>query len=98
MATYIELIGLSQDSTLRQKIAVACVIAAENIRVEDVATANHVNRLAWAKTVWASPTATADKVIWTVLAQNKAATVAAMTGATDASIQTAVDAAVAAFV
>lgn len=98
MASYIELIGAYNDGPLRQKIAVACVVAAETIRTEDPQTANHAARLAWAKKVFESPTTAADSMIWPVLAQNKAAAIAAITGASDASIQTAVDAAVAVFV
>lgn len=98
MATYIELIQDSMDSTLRQKIAVACVVAAEAIRLEDPATPNHANRLEWAKKVYQSPTNAAADMIWPVLAQNKAASNSAILGASDASIQTAVDAAVVVFV
>jgi len=97
MATYIELIGAYDDSTLRQKIAVACVIAAETIRTEDPGVPNHTNRVAWAKKVYVSPTNVANEMIWPVLAQNKAQTLASIIGASDANIQTAVEAAVAAF-
>jgi hypothetical protein len=97
MATYIELLGAYNDSTLRQKIAVACVVAAETIRTEDPGTANHANRVLWAKKVYLSPTKVAEEMIWPVLAQNRAIAVGAITGATDAQIQTAVDAAIAVF-
>ena len=98
MATYIELLTAANDNSLRQKVAVACVVAAEAIRVEDPATANHAARLAWAKLVYQSPTVAGDKMMWPVVAQNKAAALAAITGASDAAIQTAVDAAVVVFV
>jgi hypothetical protein len=97
MATYLELQSASQDAQLRQKIAVACVVAAEAIRIEDPATPNHSARIVWARDVYAAPGNAADKMMWPVLAQNKAATLAQITGASDATIQTAVDAAVAVF-
>jgi len=94
MATYSELFDLRSNSALKNKITVACVIASESIRTEDPGTANHAARLAWAKAVFAAPEAEAERMFMAVLAQNAAATVAAITGATDAAIQTAVDAAV----
>lgn len=94
MATYAELLTASENSTLNQKIRVACIIAAEAIRTESGATTNHANRLIWAKAVFANPAAEAQRMLWAVLAQNKDATLAAITGATDAAVQTAVNAAV----
>lgn len=94
MATYAELLTASENSTLNQKIRVACIIAAEAIRTESGATTNHANRLVWAKAVFANPNAEAQRMLWAVLAQNKDATLAAITGATDAAVQTAVNAAV----
>ena len=49
MATYSELFDLRSDSDLRNKIAVAVIIAAETIRNESGATTNNANRLIWAK-------------------------------------------------
>lgn len=98
MATYIELIGAASDSTLKQRIAVACVIAAEAIRTEDPGTPNHVNRLVWAKRVYQAPEVAASSMIWPVLAQNAAIPVASIIGASDAAVLTAVQAAVAVFV
>jgi hypothetical protein len=97
MATYIELLDIYNDSTFRQKIAVACVISADTIRTEAAGTANHTTRVAWAKKVYASPTNVANEMIWAVLAQNKAVVKASILAASDASIQTAVDDAIAAF-
>ena len=97
MATYLELVEASANGPLRQKISVACVVAAEAIRVEDALTANHAARLNWAKAVYKSPGDAADQMMWPVLAQNKAATLVQITGASDASIQTAVDAAIGVF-
>lgn len=94
MATYAELLLLSENDTLRNKVRVACVIAAEKVRVEAVGTPNHDARLLWAKSVYASPESVTQRMLWAVLAQNAAATFAAISGASDATVQNAVDAAV----
>lgn len=94
MATYAELLAASANDTLRQKVRVACVIAAEKVRVELDTVPSHAARLAWAKAVYANPEAESNRMLWAVLAQNAAATLAAIIGATDAAVQTAVDAAV----
>lgn len=94
MATYAELITASTNATLRDKIRVACVVAAESIRTEQGTVPNHANRLAWAKYVFKRPDDAFQDMLWAVLAQNRASTLAAITGATDAQVQTAVDAAV----
>lgn len=94
MATYAELIIASQNGTLTDKIKVACFIAAEVVRNEAGATANHTNRLLWAKQVFGNPENEAKRMVWAVLAQNSAATLSVITGASDAAVQTAVNAAV----
>lgn len=94
MATYTELFALRANDALRNRVMVACIIAAEAIRSEAEATANHANRLLWAKAVFANPVSEAERMFWAVLAQNAAVTVAQITGATDVQIQTAVNGAV----
>lgn len=94
MATYTELKLISADATFIDRIQVACIVAAEQIRLEAPATANHDARLSWAKGVLLSPSKEAARMIWAVLAQNRAATLAQITGATDAQLQSAVDGAV----
>jgi hypothetical protein len=94
MATYDELYALKDNTTMLARVAVACVIAAEAIRTEATSSANHLQRVRWAARVFADPVAEAARMWWAVLAQNKAATSAQITGATDATIQTAVAAAV----
>jgi hypothetical protein len=94
MATYAELLTAAGNDALRQKVRVACIIAAEKVRTELGTVTNHAGRLAWAKAVFANPEAEGNRMIWAVLAQNVAATSAAILGATDALVQTAVDAAV----
>jgi hypothetical protein len=98
MATYIELVAAAQDLTLRQRVALACVVAANGIFAEDVATTDHAKRIVWAKRVYESPESEASRALWSVLAQNKDATATQIANVTDASLQTAVDAAVAAFI
>lgn len=94
MATYAELIQASNDGGLNTRIQVACFVAAEIVRTEDPATTNHAARLAWARNVFVDPHNEAKRMVWAVLAQNRAATLAQITGATDAAVQTAVNAAV----
>lgn len=94
MATYIELNSLFTNDDLRTKVGVACIIAAEAIRVEDVGTSNHANRLVWAKRAFASPNAVRDEMLKALLAANAESTVSTITDATDAAIQAKVDAAV----
>jgi hypothetical protein len=94
MATYAELITASTDTGLRDKIRVACVVAAETVRTELASVPNHTERLKWAQKVFLDPSVEALRMTWAVLAQNRAATLAAITGASDAAVQTAVDAAV----
>ena len=92
MATYTDLFQIANDGDAFQKrVAVACVVAADTIRLEDPATAQHAERLAWAAAVLREPMAEAARMVWGVVAQNKSATAGQITGATDAQIQTAVD-------
>lgn len=90
MATYLELYALQSNDGLRNKLAVACIVAAEAIRTEAENTANHANRLVWAKAAFADPVGEAKRMMWAILAQNKTLTVAQITGASDEAIQTAV--------
>jgi hypothetical protein len=94
MATYAELIQAPQNVALQQRVFVATVVAAEAVRTESGATPNHANRLKWAKAVFTSPHTEADRMLWAVLAANKDATIAQITGASDTTVQTAVNAAV----
>lgn len=94
MATYAELFDLRANSAVKNKVTVACIVAAEAIRTENGGTANHANRLIWAAAVFANPEHEASRMLWAVLAANKDSTVGQITGATDAQIQAAVDAAV----
>lgn len=94
MATYAELLTASEHAGLNAKVRVACIIAAEAVRTESGATANHANRVKWAKAVFADPIGEAKRMLWAVLAQNAGATLAQITGATDAAVLIAVTAAI----
>jgi hypothetical protein len=94
MASYTELRSLFMNSDLRNKVSVACIVAAEAIRSEDVGTTNHTNRMLWAKAAFDSPDSISNKMLMAVLAANKDLTLSAITAATDAAIQANVAAAV----
>ena len=93
MPSYAEIYNLASNSDLIAKVTSAIAIAAEEIRAEDPITENHDQRVAWAVRALFNPDGEARKLMWILLAQNAAATTAQITGATDATIQTAVDAA-----
>lgn len=88
MATYTELYDLRSNSELRNKVAVAVVVAAQ----AKLAGSPSAAEAAWARGVSASPNHTAEAVINLILAANKDLTVSAITGATDTAIQSNVDA------
>ena len=91
MATYTELFGLNNNSDLRNKVRVACIVAAETVMSELDTVPNHANRLIWAKAVFTSPDAEAKRMFMAVLAANHDLTTAQITGASDEAIQTNVD-------
>lgn len=90
MATYLELFDLRVNSPLINRITSAIAVQAEVIRNENVNTANHVARVAWAKESFSDPEGMARRMIWAILAANAGATVAQITGAQDATILTKV--------
>jgi hypothetical protein len=94
MATYQDLHALANDSDLQEKIEVAVVVAADAIRTDGSPPTNQAARLVWAQGAMSNPRAVAKSMMWAVLATNKSATVGNIQGATDAAIQTQVDAAV----
>ena len=94
MASYTELRNLFSDDALKNKVEVACIIAAEGIREEDPNKLNHTNRVLWAKQAFESPGAVREKMLMALLAANNALAAEEITGATDAQIQTKVDEAV----
>ncbi len=91
-ADYTDLRNLANDSTLRNRVEVAVMVAAN-----DIITANPADtdeRIAWAQQAIASPGPWAQRVLNLILAENKDLTVAQIEAATDAAIQTNVDATV----
>lgn len=94
MATYPELVALAGNDKLRQQIKIAIAVAAQTITNEAAGTANHAQRVVWAKTALGNPDAEVERVKWYVLAANAAATPAQITGADDPTVQAQVNAAV----
>lgn len=93
MATYEELHALRGNSAavpLMQKIAVALCIKANTLAK---ATPTTVQK-EWAKAALQTPEAYVELVLNYILAEYSAVAVGAITGASDASVQTAVNAAV----
>ncbi len=91
MALYLDLYDLSDNPALLTRIAVAVSVAGEAIRVENPATTNHAARMVWAKAALQNPLEEARKIVWSILAQNKAASTAQIIGADDATVQAAVN-------
>lgn len=90
MATYTEIRHLFSDSALRNRVDVAVVIAANDLLSGTPTSADR----AWAAAVFNRPRLESQKAFMAVLASNKNASVVAIQGATDAAIQTNVDAVV----
>ncbi len=94
MATLTELSSLINDGPLTDKTKSACLVASQAIILESTGTANHVNRLKWAKKVFQDPVSQGTLMLRAVLAANSTATLAQINSAADATIQTAVNNAV----
>jgi propanediol dehydratase large subunit len=90
MASYAELVQASTDNELLKRVRVACVVAAEVIR--NNATATDVEK-AWARRAFHNPEERMREVLWAVLAQNRSYPLSTIIGADDATVQTAVNAA-----
>lgn len=94
MASYVELYNLGSNSELRNRVTVACSIAAQAVMVEAPETPNHANRLSWAKQVFENPLPAGEDMLVACLAANAALTVAQIIGATDAALLAAVQGAI----
>lgn len=90
MASYVEIRDLFSDSVFRNRCTTAVVIAAGNL----LAGTPTPDQQRWAAAVFSGPDAEGRKATMAVLAANNAVDVSAITGATDAQIQTNVDAVV----
>jgi hypothetical protein len=94
MATYLELHalrGASATDPLKQKIAVAIAIKANSIAKLPTPTAE---QKAWAVSALADPNRDVGTVLAYILAEYNAQATSAITGASDANVQAAVNAAV----
>jgi hypothetical protein len=94
MASYVDLYNLGANSELRNRVTVACLIAAQSVMVELVTTTNHANRLLWAKDVFSDPHAMGQKMLMAALAANATLAVAQITGASDAALLATVQGAI----
>ncbi len=94
MATYTELRDLFSDDTLRNRVEVAVIVAADGLLAGTPTT----DQQKWATAVFDSPRREGNKAYMAVLAANSGATVAQIQSATDAAIQANVDSVVPALV
>ena len=91
MATNTDLYGLLNDSVLRNRVLIECIIGAEAVMNEDIGTPNHANRLVWAASVFANPKVEAGRMFMAVLAANHDASVEAIRGASEEQLRANVD-------
>lgn len=94
MADYDKLYDLWYESSLKNRVTVAVVIAAQAVQNEDSATANHAARLLWSRQAFENPVAAANPIYRVILAVNRDLDQEAILGASDSNIQAAVDDAV----
>ena len=83
MATYSALFGIRSNSDLRNKVAVAVTVKAQELIDGTNPT---VNEITWASNAIANPISQADKILNYVLAANKSASVTNIINATDSVI------------
>ena len=91
MASYTELYTILSDRTLKNKVLIAVIVAADTVRGEDAGTTNHADRLIWANAAFSAPHVEAEKAMMALLAANNTATLSNIISATDAAIQANVD-------
>lgn len=92
MATYLELKALESDQNLINKVEVAIWSAINTIAGESTGTANHAARVTWAQRAASGTADMARTALRLVLAANSSLTPVQMQAASDAAIQTAVNA------
>jgi hypothetical protein len=64
MAAYTSLFDqIYSDPTFEKQVVIACLTAADTVIHEDPATANHDNRMIWARAVLVNPTQAARKMM-----------------------------------
>lgn len=94
MATLTELATLINEPAITDKIKSAVIKAAVAVKFEDEGTANHANRLKWAKQALSDPNGVATKCTRYVIAALASSALAEITGADDTTIQNNVNASV----
>lgn len=94
MASYIEINDLMRNETLLGRVATAIAVEAVAISNESPTVTNHANRLLWAKKALINPKGMAQFILPALLGQNASATVAQISGISDAQVQSAVSATV----
>jgi len=99
MASYIELRNLMNDADLRNKVTTATIIGAQGVMDDPTTfptvtadTVLQTDRLLWAARALNSPGGEGNKILMSVLAANAALSVAQIQAASDAGIQTNVNA------
>lgn len=79
--------GTSGINDLHKKVAAAVWIAAEAIRVENVATANHANRAKWARQAFQDPILKAKEMVPALIAANSGITQTGIVNANDTAMR-----------
>jgi len=87
MATYKEIESLMDNTDLLKKVQAAVIISAFTY----IDGTPSVDERKWSSAVLANPCDEAVKALRVILAKNKAASVATITGASDATIQSNID-------
>ncbi len=91
MATYNELFALRSNADLRNRITAAIAVKCDEIRLEADTVPNYANRRLWAKEALTAPDAMAEKMMWGILAANRAFTSAQIAAAGDTALLSAVN-------
>jgi len=91
MATYTELYTIAGDAALHERIQIALVIVADNIRTEAVDTPYHKERIRWAKEVIYTASSMAVPVALALVAQFKDSTVLQLESVSDAQLLNAIE-------
>lgn len=68
MSLYSDIYALRYGGVITDRVVVAIANAATNVLNEAVATANHTNRVVWAKSALNDAPAMAEKMMWAVCA------------------------------
>lgn len=93
-ATYDELATLESDPDLQKKVEVALWVAVATIAAEDPGTTNHANRLKHAKQLMGDSDGYKAKYMKFLIGANADQELAAIQQASDAAVQTKVNAAI----